>query len=491
MDTALSRPKRTHSPWFAFVLTGLALASASPGQVLDTAVLQPGPVGDFVCRFDNKLYIRSLPTSRSESLYLFVLNCSTARYEHSIYLSPFGYMPLYAAVDWRRDVLYHSTQDSGRLVAIDMQTDSVIATLRFDGSTWGLAYDSHYDRLYVCSRSIWAVDCSTMRAVDSLPVLGENFACWDSVHDKLYTGSGFNNDEVRVIDCASFTIKGLVPTRINPTIEYVALSPSFDRLYLGNEGDYFSGTIACGSDTYTLLPEVGAVVNSPVCNEAEGKVYWPSDLPNYDSLTVVDMRDNSMLRKVPLEWGGGLCQVFYGIALAPWSNRLYFTWGAFDTTGEIHWLLSALDCGTDSVIGTVEVSVRPWDLYCNPYDRRIYLTCWRPDSNIYIYRDEPDGAVEAPAEAVPTWTFSVGPNPAGGRVWVSASLPGQSDAAVSVYDAAGRLVRVLSLTRAGQNELEAVWDATDGSTRIPAGVYVVRLDAGAVHRSQKVVLTAP
>jgi DNA-binding beta-propeller fold protein YncE len=438
-----------------------------------------------VSSFDRKLYVRSLPRSRSESLYLFVVNCSTARFERSIYVSPFGDKPLYTAFDWRRNVLYHSTKDSGRVLAIDLQTDSVIATLSFDGSTWGLAYDSRYDRLYVCSRSLWAVDCSTKQVVDSLPVLGENFATWDSMHNKLYTGSGFNTDGVRIIDCATFTIKGLVHTRINPTIEYTALSPTFSRLYLGNEADYYSGAIACGADTYTLLPAVGSVVNSPVCNDAEGKVYWPSDLPNYDSLTVLDMRDNALLRKVPLEWRGGLCQVFYGMALAPWSNRLYFTWGAHDSTGSFHTMLSAVDCSIDSVVGTVEVPMSPWGLYCNPHDQKVYYPC---DSSVYVFRDEPVGAVEAPAEAAPTWTFSVGPNPASGRVRVSATVPAIGEVAVSVYDATGKLVRVLDITRVGPDRLEAVWDATDGSARVPAGIYVVRLTAGSAAQTRKLVI---
>jgi hypothetical protein len=33
------------------------------------------------------------------------------------------------------------------------------------------------------------------------------------------------------------------------------------------------------------------------------------------------------------------------------------------------------------------------------------------------------------------------------------------------------------------------WDGTDGSVRAPAGVYIVRLDAGKTRLSKKVVLT--
>ena len=227
----------------------------------------------------------------------------------------------------------------------------------------------------------------------------------------------------------------------------------------------------------------------PVCNDLEGKVYWPSDLPDFDSLSVVDMHDNSVLRKVPLEWRGGLCQDFGGMGLASWSNRLYFTWCAHDSSGPMHYMLSALDCSTDSVIGTIEVAALPRDLYCNPYDQRIYVICLPPDSNVYLYRDEPAGGVEAPTVIAPAVSFSVSPNPAEDHVTISASVPESEHAVLAVYDAAGRHVRTLECTEAEPGVVLARWDGTDGRCRVSLGVYVIKLDAGATHLSREVVLT--
>jgi flagellar hook assembly protein FlgD len=58
-----------------------------------------------------------------------------------------------------------------------------------------------------------------------------------------------------------------------------------------------------------------------------------------------------------------------------------------------------------------------------------------------------------------------------------------------VYDAGGRLVRILAddLVPAGRHQ--RAWDRRDEQgTRVPAGIYFIRLDAGANQSRQKVVV---
>ncbi len=71
--------------------------------------------------------------------------------------------------------------------------------------------------------------------------------------------------------------------------------------------------------------------------------------------------------------------------------------------------------------------------------------------------------------------LELGPNPASGNVAVSFSIAHAGIAALSVYDASGRLVRrLVSLAEPGEHTL--LWDRTDATgRRVPAGVYYVRL----------------
>jgi hypothetical protein len=462
MNTRLGAGRRTRPRFRWLFAVCIFIVPIVRAQVLEATIRLPGDPRLLVQSFGDKLYVRNQQFISTDSVALYVIDCTSDSLVGTIRLGVSGMnFPAYAELDGRRDLLYYSTPESGHVAVIDLRADSVIATLKFSGATWGMAYDSRHDRLYVCSHRICAVDCTTRVTTDSLPLLGEFFAVWDSMDNKLYTGGGFGSDVVRVIDCETFTVLTTLYTLLGPSIDRVAYSPAFNRLCLGHVGDYTGGVINCSTDVYTYLPGIGSVMYAAVCNDAEGKAYWPTMLPgNYsDSLTVTDLRGDSVLRRIQLKWRGGLCQTYGGIGLARWSNRLYVAWGATDSSGAFHSLLSAMDCATDSIIGTVELPTHPAiGLFCNAYDHRIYVIGYPPDSNVYVYRDEPAGGVETPVAITPAVSFSVAPNPASGSVIVFAQAP-----AVDIYDAAGRLVRRLALN-SGRATLSG----------LEPGVYVLR-----------------
>ncbi len=82
-----------------------------------------------------------------------------------------------------------------------------------------------------------------------------------------------------------------------------------------------------------------------------------------------------------------------------------------------------------------------------------------------------------------------GPNPAAADVLVRWSLPAAGAARVAIYDARGRLVRVLRDGDAPAGAAEALWDRTDaGGHRVAAGTYFLRLDAAGRSARQRVVV---
>jgi flagellar hook assembly protein FlgD len=82
------------------------------------------------------------------------------------------------------------------------------------------------------------------------------------------------------------------------------------------------------------------------------------------------------------------------------------------------------------------------------------------------------------------------PNPFRGAPSVRFALPANGESfALSVYDVTGRLVRTVDRGTAAAGEHVRTWDGRDGGgNAVGAGVYLVRLTAGAESSTRKVVL---
>ena len=81
------------------------------------------------------------------------------------------------------------------------------------------------------------------------------------------------------------------------------------------------------------------------------------------------------------------------------------------------------------------------------------------------------------------------PNPFNPATTIEFEIPSQARAQVAVADVRGRLVRVLEDREFPAGRHRISWDATDGSDRpVPAGVYVVRLEAGGAIFARKILL---
>jgi flagellar hook assembly protein FlgD len=84
---------------------------------------------------------------------------------------------------------------------------------------------------------------------------------------------------------------------------------------------------------------------------------------------------------------------------------------------------------------------------------------------------------------------SVGPSPSLEEVVVRFSMPRTAWARVGVYDAAGRLVRVLSEGPQAGGEHAVTWTGSDErGQRVGSGVYFVRLSDGRTAESRKIVV---
>jgi len=84
---------------------------------------------------------------------------------------------------------------------------------------------------------------------------------------------------------------------------------------------------------------------------------------------------------------------------------------------------------------------------------------------------------------------SASPNPFSSRTRIAFQLPRAAVARVALYDAAGRLVRVLAEGPLAAGQHSRSWDRRDQSGRpVAQGVYFLRLDAGRDRAHQKLVV---
>ena len=104
---------------------------------------------------------------------------------------------------------------------------------------------------------------------------------------------------------------------------------------------------------------------------------------------------------------------------------------------------------------------------------------------------EPFGGTPAPpAQAGPTLRLEPGyPNPFNPRTVLAFSLAAAGEAKLAIYDASGRLVRVLATGEQPAGFQERVWDGRNASGEEAAsGLYLARLIAGGEMRSTRLIM---
>lgn len=111
---------------------------------------------------------------------------------------------------------------------------------------------------------------------------------------------------------------------------------------------------------------------------------------------------------------------------------------------------------------------------------------WRYNADFPLGYGLPKSGPQAEQAAIPRLRLSAAPNPFAGRTQLRYSLPAAGRVRLELYDATGRLARVIQDGRQGLGEHVAVLDS-DGLAR---GVYLVRLTtgSGAGARSVKLIV---
>jgi hypothetical protein len=100
------------------------------------------------------------------------------------------------------------------------------------------------------------------------------------------------------------------------------------------------------------------------------------------------------------------------------------------------------------------------------------------------------GVAERTEPGIPPLAIDARPNPLAARTSVRFGLPRGGSSSVRALDVSGRIVRTLQSGQSATGGHSVVWDGTDDQgKRVPAGVYILVLEAGGKMARAKVVLS--
>lgn len=105
---------------------------------------------------------------------------------------------------------------------------------------------------------------------------------------------------------------------------------------------------------------------------------------------------------------------------------------------------------------------------------------------------DPGDGVDLPNSAPLSFQmYPASPNPVAEQMVIAFDLPEPSLVRAALYDASGRLVRMLADGPLPAGKHQRPWDRRDAlGERVPSGIYFVRFDAGVHQSRQKIVVVS-
>jgi hypothetical protein len=222
----------------------------------------------------------------------------------------------------------------------------------------------------------------------------------------------------------------------------------------------------------------------------DGNIYsagsaWENGSQN--ALTLIKYTPNGTRLWVRSERGGWFSALTYDLAVDP-VGAAYVTGLAFNSSDDFQYLTAKFE-GTGNLAWT-EAWVSPLGRNDTGYqvrvgtDQRVYVVgnSWQGfhpyfdiTSVVYTQNDATGIVAEQGSNA---GTMSIRPNPSRDQVTLELSLPCPGDVSLSIYDAAGRLVRQLENGKAGSGTHSLLWDGrSERGVPVAPGVYLVRLES--------------
>lgn len=195
---------------------------------------------------------------------------------------------------------------------------------------------------------------------------------------------------------------------------------------------------------------------------------------------------------------GGIAQTFPTVADAEYTVTFMMGGDAFANPILKHMRVTAAGQSQDYVFDATHSW--EWDIGWLQHTFNFTATGSSTTLEFYSLDDGLQGpavdqvTIEGPTTSVPIgeragFTLSASPNPSSQGFDLRFVLPFETSLRLSVWDVAGREVRVITTGRLGPGNYQRRWNGGLTHFPAPAGLYIVRLDTPAGSLTRKVMLT--
>jgi hypothetical protein len=264
-----------------------------------------------------------------------------------------------------------------------------------------------------------------------------------------------------------------------------SFGPAVNLTGTANMGRGMGDVLMTGDGTVHVVFYAGApldvfYMNKPVCGSWSSPVNLSNASASWIPALAADACGN--LHAVWYAVTGGVPKVMYSARLTSgsWSAPVDLSGGAASEC----WPQVATGGPSGPKTGTVEV---------------VYLSSSSGNTDAFLTESpfvgcDMTGVVGVEGNPGQGWTSAPGdgiraiPNPMTGQVRFEARAT-RSASCITVYDMAGRALRVLPFSTGAQGWTDVEWDGRDASGRkVPAGVYWARMGSGSQETATRVVL---
>jgi hypothetical protein len=250
---------------------------------------------------------------------------------------------------------------------------------------------------------------------------------------------------------------------------------------------------ATGSHEYERVcdyPYMGT--NLSMCNAADftrngyKEIFVGGDPTSFvlevECIRVLSPDTNHFLRS------GDTCEIRWQVLSPPRcdSVSLFLLTDTIVPTGEWFWRLDTIATGIAPTESSYLWRVADTTIAWAKILAIAYGPGWQFDESDSAFSIVPSGIAEHSRVVVRDWALSVSPSPAIGRAVVTYDVPRRSAVSLGLYDASGRLSRMLANGEKPPGRYDVIIDHRAG---LVAGVHFIRLESATGRLNRKLVVT--
>jgi YVTN family beta-propeller protein len=257
---------------------------------------------------------------------------------------PVGSNPYAVAVNPAEARAYVANGGDNAVSVIDTNMNNIIATMPVGDTPTALAINPSGSRVYVSnfrSYNVSVIDTNTNSVITTIPLVGQlGFLSVNPAGTRLYVAC-WQNGTVAVIDTNTNAVIATISVGTSP--RGVAINPSGTRVYVVNQGSSTVSVIDTSSNVVIATVAVGNNSLFAAVSPSGSLVYVTNQVSN--TVSVIDANTNAVVATISVNSPEG-------VAMNPSGTHVYVA-NNFNNT------VSVIDTNTNTVIATIPVGNSP------------------------------------------------------------------------------------------------------------------------------------